>query len=509
MIRRHSLIATLAAGALVLAGCATAGGGGSSSGASSGTSAGGSSASVSSGSGSAASSAGGSGSSGAGSGSAASSASGGSSESAASSGSAGGSASEASASSASTGGQSTGAAVPQPAQKLTLTFQSLAFQDTTIAATKKIVDDWNAANPKIQIKLVQGSWDNVHDQLVTQFQGKTAPDIIHDAADDILGFAQQGYLADLSPYLAPDVKSGVSDGVWKSVTVNGKVIAAPTLLQTYVVFANSKAMADGGVEAPSGDTMSWDDFQMMAKKLTKGGKYGVGWSLKSPTATMMNLALNFGGTYFDTSSDPAKITVGDSEMQVPTRIHSMAFDDKSIDPTSMTQSGSDVLPAFYAGKFALMVAGDYVAQQISEQAPAGFSWQVLPPLAGTSADQAADPQTLSVSADSKHPKEATEFINYFMRNANLAAVAQGDWLIPATQGARDEVLSQTGGKNGWDQILASGEHMTNAPFLMVPQYPQWKDQIATPAFQQYLAGQIDKSALVGQLTDGWSQVAGG
>ncbi|NUQ90831.1 MAG: sugar ABC transporter substrate-binding protein, partial [Glycomyces artemisiae] len=31
--------------------------------------------------------------------------------------------------------------------KVTLTFQSLAYQDTTIAATQEIVDAWNEANP--------------------------------------------------------------------------------------------------------------------------------------------------------------------------------------------------------------------------------------------------------------------------------------------------------------------------------------------------------------------------
>ncbi|HZD99150.1 MAG TPA: extracellular solute-binding protein, partial [Micromonosporaceae bacterium] len=85
--------------------------------------------------------------------------------------------------------------------KVTLTFQSLAFQKPTIAAVQKIVTDWNAAHPNIQVKLNQGSWDSVHDQLVTQFQGGTAPDIIHDEAADISGFAQQGYLADISKYL--------------------------------------------------------------------------------------------------------------------------------------------------------------------------------------------------------------------------------------------------------------------------------------------------------------------
>src|SRR5213592_3688927 len=98
-------------------------------------------------------------------------------------------------------------------EKVTLKFQSLAFQKTTVAATKKIVADWNAANPNIQVEYVQGSWDSVHDQLVTQFQGGTAPDIIHDESADITGFINQGYLADLSPYLSQETKNAVSQGV--------------------------------------------------------------------------------------------------------------------------------------------------------------------------------------------------------------------------------------------------------------------------------------------------------
>ena len=87
---------------------------------------------------------------------------------------------------------------------MTLRFQSLAFQAPTIKATKNIVASWNAANPDIQVKYVQGSWDSVQDQLVTQFQGGTAPDIIQYESAAMTGFAQQGYLADLGPYLSDD-----------------------------------------------------------------------------------------------------------------------------------------------------------------------------------------------------------------------------------------------------------------------------------------------------------------
>ena len=395
-------------------------------------------------------------------------------------------------------------------KKVTLTFQSLAFQDATIAATKDIVASWNAKNPNIQVKLTQGSWDNVHDQLVTQFQGGTAPDIIHDEAADISGFAEQGYLADLGKYLSAGTKSQISKDVLKSVTdSSGEIVGAPTLLQSYVVFANTDSFKAAGVTVPTGKTLSWDDFASIAKKTTGDGKFGLGWGLKSPTATVMNLALGFGGTFFSTKSGETSINVGKDELAVPEAIHDMAFQDKSLDPVSLTQAGADVLPAFYSGQDAMYVGGNYIAQTIVQSAPAGFNWTVLPPLAGsTGTAQAADPQTLSVPKESKHVKEAAAFIDYFMSNKNLSKIAEGDWLIPTASAAQKQVLTDTKGANGWKEAIASAAQMEAAPFASATNYPQWKDQIATPALQQYFANQITSDGLKKQLTDGWAQVNG-
>lgn len=396
------------------------------------------------------------------------------------------------------GGSSSGGTV-------TLKFQSLAFQKPTVTAVKKIVADWNKSHPKIQVKETDGSWDSVHDQLVTQFAGGTAPDIIHDESADIAGFGQQGYLADLTPYLSADVQSSVPQGVWKTVTQDKKVIGAPTLLQSYVVMANTDLLKRDGITVPTGK-VSWTQLQSMAKQATKGGAFGLGWGLKEPTSTVLSLALNFGGTFFSGSGQSATVKVGANENQVPQRIHQMIYQDKSLSPTTVTQGGTDILPQFFAGKLAMVVEGNYAAQQITEQAPKNFHWAVLPPLTGTSTNQAADPQTLSVSAASKHAKEAGEFISYFMQTDNLAAVGQGDWLIPTTSPARQAIATATKGANGWTQTLAGASTMTAAPFQAATNYPQWKDQIATPLLQKYFANQISLSDLDSKLAAGWTQV---
>jgi len=389
---------------------------------------------------------------------------------------------------------------------VTLRFQSLAFQEPTIQATEEIVDEWNQDNPDVQVELVQGSWDSVQDQLVTQFQGGTAPDIIHYESAAMAGFAEQGYLADLSGTFSGEVQGSVSDDIWQTVTVDDQVIAAPTLLQSYVVFANKDKLQQAGVEVPTGDTWDWDQFMDAADQASSGGSFGVGWGLGEPTATMMTLGQNFDAAYFEGSGEDASMTVGDAELELPERIHEMTYDDQSLDPVTLSQDGGDVMSSFLKGKYAMTVQGSYTAQTLSESAPKGFDWMVMPTLEGTSAAQAPNPQTLSVSAESQDVEGAAEFIDFYMQPDNLAKVAEGDWLIPASSSASDQVSEDTGGEDGWDAILQSGEYFESAPFQSVTNYPQWKDQIATPAFQRYLADEIDEEQLSQQLTDGWDQV---
>ncbi|WP_200210479.1 ABC transporter substrate-binding protein [Micromonospora coerulea] len=389
-----------------------------------------------------------------------------------------------------------------------LTFSTYAWQKDTVAATKDIVASWNASHPDVQVQMAQVDADSVHDKLVTQFNGGGAPDIIHDESADIGGFAEQGYLADLSPLLSANTKSQVSQGVWDSVTFDGKVYGMPTLMQSYNVFVNTDLLAKAGVSLPTGDQpWTWDDFQAAAKKTTSGSTFGSGWGLKSPVSAIMSLSMNFNGSFFTTNGDKTELQFGDAEKQLLARTHAMIYDDKSLAPASTSMATGDVLPGFFGGKYAMIIAGNYNVQQIMEQAPKGFAWKMLPPLKGQSTSQAANPQTLSVASQSKHQKEAAQFIEYYANAENLAKLAQGDRLIPTTNDAAQAVLAQTKGENGWDTMILSGKSLAVAPFQKAEAYPQWKSQIATPAFQQFFANKISIDELGSQLKSGWQTVS--
>ncbi len=386
-----------------------------------------------------------------------------------------------------------------------ITFSSYALQEPTIKATQDIVDSWNAAHPDVQVEYQKVDPNSVHDKLVTQFAGNSAPDVIHDEAADIAGFTRQGYLADLGPLLPAELKSDIPESVWKSVTLDGKIAGVPTISQVYTVFADTKALEAAGIALPTAAApWTWDDLAANAKKLTAGGKTGFAWGLKSPQAGIMSTGLAFDGTFF--SGDEAKptIKVGENELQVPNRLKAM-LDEKTMASSSISLSGADVLPGFFGGKYAMVMAGNYVATQIAEKAPKDFEWTMLPLLKGTSQAQLSNPQTLSVARQSQHQQQAMDFIAYYLKAENLSKIAEGDALIPMTTSAAEIVTKDLGTKNGWDAILASSKDLVDGPWIKADKFPQWKTEVATPAYQEFLAGRIDSAALASRLTDGWQK----
>ncbi|MEU1719238.1 ABC transporter substrate-binding protein [Actinomadura sp. ATCC 39365] len=392
-----------------------------------------------------------------------------------------------------------------------LNFLSLAWQKESVAANKQIVDEWNKANPKTQVTYVQGSWDNVNDQLVTQFAGGTAPDVIHNDSPALAGFASDGYLLDLTSKLPAELKGDIPQSAWDTVTFNGGkgeqgIYGVPFLQESQVIIANKKLLDASKVRVPTADNpWTWDEFSEAAKKMTKGGTFGVAWPMKSPVNKTLNLALNFGGTFFQTAEGKTTVKVGPEEREVLQRIHDQLYKDKSADPAALGQGTADPLPAFYKGKFALLPAGVYLRQQVAEQAPDDFDWVTLPAPKGTSAQQGAVSQTLSIAQDSKHQDEAMKFISFFLNGANQAKLAKGDWLLPTSQTAAADPAMTTQ-DNGWDVATASAKNLVVAPFLKVNGFDEWKSKVATPVLQEYFANKITIDDAAKRLVEDGNQV---
>ncbi|MFB6986997.1 ABC transporter substrate-binding protein [Streptomyces sp. NPDC056304] len=389
-----------------------------------------------------------------------------------------------------------------------LSFQSLAWQKESVDANKQLVREWNETHPDIHVTYVQGSWDTVHDQLLTSFEGDEAPDVIHDASDDLADFAYGGYLADLRTLLPDRLTADIPQQSWRTTTFGAGVYGVPFLQEPRVLIANTRILKESGVRVPTPDSpWSWVEFRQVARELTGKGRYGVAWPLKEPVSVTLNLGLSADGRLFHRGAD-GKVTIRSEkgDRVVPDTIRDQVETDRSAARTALGMGGSDTLPGFFGGKYAMVPLGFSYRQQVAEQAPEGFEWTVLPAPAGSGGlAQGVSPQTLSVSQASPHKKEAARFIDFLLRPRNMVRLAKGDWMLPTgTEALADPALHTD--KDGWATGVAVAKALRPAPAQSVRGYPEWKDKVATPALQEYYSGAIGAEELRKRLVDDGNRV---
>ncbi|MFF9201179.1 ABC transporter substrate-binding protein [Streptomyces sp. NPDC014986] len=387
--------------------------------------------------------------------------------------------------------------------RIVLRFQSLAWQQESVEATRELVAEWNAAHPDVRVDYVQGSWDSVHDQLLTSFEGGEAPDIVHDASDDLADFAYGGYLADLTGLLSERLRADIPPRGWETVTFGDGVYGVPFLQEPRVLIANATWLKKSGVRIPTpGHPWSWDEFRRVTKRLGGDGKYGIAWPLKEPVSATLNLSLSAGGRLFHRGAD-GKVTVRfeEGDEVVPRTVHEQVNTDRSASPGTLGSGGSDTLPGFFAGRYAMVPLGFSYRQQIVQQAPEGFDWQVLPAPAGAGGlTQGVSPQTLSIAEDCAHKEEAAAFLDFLLRPENTVRLALGDWMLPTGRTALADPALRTA-EHGWATGTALAGRLRPAPAQTVRGYPEWKDKVATPALQEYYSGAIGLDELRERLEE--------
>ncbi len=388
--------------------------------------------------------------------------------------------------------------------RITLRFQSLAWQQESVEATKELVAEWNAAHPDVRVEYVQGSWDSVHDQLLTSFEGGAAP-TSSTTPPTTSPTSPTGATWPTSRTCCPSGSgSDIPPLAWRSVTFGDGVYGVPFLQEPRVLIAGTARLRESGVRVPTpAHPWSWAEFQQVTEKLSGDGRYGVAWPLKEPVSATLNLSLSAGGRLFHRDAD-GKVTVRfeDGDEVVPRTIHEQVNSDRSASPTTLGSGGSDTLPGLFAGKYAMVPLGFSYRQQIVQQAPEGFDWQVLPAPAGAGGlAQGVSPQTLSVAEDCPHKKEAVAFLDFLLQPRNMVRLARSatGCCPPAARPSPTPRCAPP--STAGPPAPPSPPTSARPPPSPYGGYPEWKDKVATPALQEYYSGAIGLGELRARLED--------
>ncbi|MBT2410536.1 ABC transporter substrate-binding protein [Streptomyces sp. ISL-12] len=250
--------------------------------------------------------------------------------------------------------------------------------DTAKKVLHNLVTDFEREHPKIRVDLGGGVLSDVMLQKVTAaLAAGSYPDIAYVFGSDLARVARGPQVVDLTD----TVDSGPLP--WKNywaaardaVTVNGRVRAAPAVLDALAVVCNKRLFREAGVDLPEAG-WTWGDFTETARRLTDraAGRFGTGWPGTGDEDTVWRLwpmIWDLGGDVVDDSGKG--IGFADSGIRALEVVAGLARDRSVyVDP----KPGSEQMyQVFQSGRMGMVVTGPW---QLPDIRQAGIDHHVVP-----------------------------------------------------------------------------------------------------------------------------------
>ena len=182
--------------------------------------------------------------------------------------------------------------------------------DVTVAAVNKFMEKY----PDIKVEVEYSDWNGYWSKLATQVAGGTEPDVIAMDYAYLAQYAQNGVLADLTPYYesgAIDI-TNAAESMIDSGKINGIPYAIPTGSNAFVWMYRPDVVEAAGLTMP--EKMTQEELVEMFKVVYE--KTGRKQDAHTGIDNVRNTARNFGGTLYN-DEGPA---LGFSDPQLLVRI---------------------------------------------------------------------------------------------------------------------------------------------------------------------------------------------
>ncbi|MEV5506929.1 extracellular solute-binding protein [Streptomyces orinoci] len=157
----------------------------------------------------------------------------------------------------------------------TITWWDTSDATNEAPAFKKLVKDFEAKYPKIKVDYVNVPFDQAQQKFKTAAAtGKGAPDVLRSDVGWTPGFAQLGYLKDLTGTPALEHTDDFLPGPLKNAAYQGKTYGVPEVTDTLGLLWNKELFAKAGITKPPA---TWQEVKDAAKKIKdKTGADGLG-----------------------------------------------------------------------------------------------------------------------------------------------------------------------------------------------------------------------------------------
>lgn len=178
------------------------------------------------------------------------------------------------------------------------------------------IRDWEKSHPNIRVKLEHTPFGSYVSKILTEYAGRSAPDIVAAEVNMFVSFADKNVFVDLKPFIEKDSAFKLDEFFPEVIdwyTVNGKLLAIPRdTAPMACIYYNKKLFDEAGVAYPT-DDWNWNDLLEKAQKLTKVDKDGKVVQYGFYSDMWQNFVYSNGGKMVDDVKHPTKCLLNSPE----------------------------------------------------------------------------------------------------------------------------------------------------------------------------------------------------
>ena len=245
-------------------------------------------------------------------------------------------------------------------EPVTLTFWH-GYTDAEEDSLNALLDEWNEANPDIQVEPLFVNNDKALQKLTVALQGGEPPDITYQYGSSLPQLAEAPGLVDLTQWSQEPAAEwdDFIPGATTAATFDGRVLGVPALIDNLAIVYNVDLFEQAGIEPPA-DDWSWDDFRAAAAALNDPAQkiFGFSYPMDASEDSVWHfdpLLWQNGGAILTEDNTQAAFNSpeGVEALEV---LRGMAVDDGSV---YLDIQNSNYTDLFNSGRIAMLMTGPW------------------------------------------------------------------------------------------------------------------------------------------------------
>ena len=301
--------------------------------------------------------------------------------------------------------------------------------------TQALVDEFNASQNEIEVKLDVYGWGEGHDTLLTQISGGQAPDLANGNAQWVGEWSGINEVQPLNDLLSKEFLANFVPAGLEAFTIDGKLMAMPYFLDPRALYYRKDLFEKAGLKAPE----TWDDVFAAAEKLNSPDMNAFGLAFSRASDDMDYWWYAWLGANGADGNTKLWDENGKSRFNTPEGIAATQFlvdlaqKYKAVNPDYVTAGRDQTLqPLFYNSKLAMLETGSWYPTLLKNNAPDLQVGIAAIPVAkaGMKHVTAFWPDAVMMFKQTKHPKEAAKFLEWMYGKENRLLFAKQRGVIP-------------------------------------------------------------------------------